>query len=197
MKDLLILANKSSEELEVLTVLDFARRAGLIVDLCSVTDEGFFVSSHEVKILCDINLSDVNANDYRAIYLPGGLPGAEFNASDSRVIELVQKFYHEDKFIFSICAGPLVLCSSGISSKLRGTCYPGFENKVSYKEFSKELFVEDGRVVTSRGPATTGLLALKVISVLKSKEEAKKIADQTLWTDLSLNIDIFNSIFRD
>lgn len=194
-KDLLILVNNGSEEVEALTVLDFARRAGLEVDLCSVNNNNKFKSSHSVEIICDVNLDDIDYSAYKSVYLPGGLPGAEFNAESEKVQNLIKEFHKNNKYIFSVCAGPLALTKSGISGTIKGTCYPGFESKIGYKEFKENLLVQDKNICTSRGPATTAFLALKIIALLKGKEIARKIAEQTLWTIVFENIKEFERIF--
>ena len=49
-------------------------------------------------------MDEVNFNDYDMVILPGGMPGASNLAEDARVIETVQAFMKEGKYVAAICA---------------------------------------------------------------------------------------------
>ena len=66
-----------SEELELIAPLDVMRRANLEVDVISANNEDFITSSHNVKIIADKKINEVNnILDYDAIVIPGGMPGS-------------------------------------------------------------------------------------------------------------------------
>ena len=44
------------EEIEAFTAIDTLRRAGLNVEIVSVTPDEIVVGAHDVSVLCDINL---------------------------------------------------------------------------------------------------------------------------------------------
>ncbi len=184
MQDVLILANDGSEEMEVLAPLDMLRRAGLSCCLCSLTSRNDFESSHGVVIRTDARYEDIDPEDYRAIFLPGGLPGAETTAQRSDVQRLLQKYVSDGKWIFSICAGPLALMTAGLSQDIQGTCYPGFEAQVAYQEAKTTPLVKDGKIVTAKGPAVAPYLGIAMVDCLCGRELAMRIAEQTIFNDL-------------
>lgn len=98
------------------------------------------------------------------------------------MIDVFRSFYgRPDKILACICAAPIILSRAGISSRITGTCYPGFEDEVGYKEYKREAVVMDQNVVTSMGPATALPLALKLTELLAGKEKAERIAEGTLF----------------
>ena len=72
-------------------------------------------------------------------------------AENETVLSSLKCFYEEDKLVASICASPLALEAAGLAAKIKGTCYPGFEQQVHFKEFSEDIVVKDGNVITSTG----------------------------------------------
>ncbi|MBB6443964.1 DJ-1 family glyoxalase III [Bacillus benzoevorans] len=182
MKKTLILLANGYEEIEALTVVDFLRRADISIDLVSITGKLETVSAHGVHILADKLIEDIQGEEYDAIITPGGIPGATNLAENEKVTSLLQSFYKDNKLVASICASPLALEAAGIAEKVKGTCYPGFEGQIHFKEFSEEAVVKDGNVITSRGPATTSYFALAIIEALAGKETAEKVKNGTLMT---------------
>ncbi len=182
MKKTMILLANGYEEIEALTVVDFLRRAEISIDLVSIIGKLETVSAHGVHILADKLIEEINPNEYDAVITPGGLPGSNVLAGNEKVKSLLQSFYGENKLIASICASPLALEAAGIAEKVKGTCYPGFEGQVHFKEFIEKPVVKDGNVITSRGPATTSYFALAIIEELAGKETAEKVKNGTLMT---------------
>ena len=64
------------EEIEAFTAIDTLRRAGLNVEIVSVTPDEIVVGAHDVSVLCDINFENCDFFDAELLLLPGGMPGA-------------------------------------------------------------------------------------------------------------------------
>ena len=62
------------EEIEAFTAIDTLRRAGLNVEIVSVTPDEIVVGAHDVSVLCDINLQNGDSFDATLLLLPGGMP---------------------------------------------------------------------------------------------------------------------------
>lgn len=182
MKKTMILLANGYEEIEALTVVDYLRRAEISIDLVSITGNLETISAHQVHILADKLIEDIEQEEYDAVITPGGIPGSTNLAENDKVTALLQSFYQGNKLVASICASPLALEAAGLAEKVKGTCYPGFEGQIHFKEFSEERVVKDGNVITSRGPATTSYFALAIIEELAGKETAEKVKNGTLMT---------------
>ena len=62
------------EEIEAFTAIDTLRRAGLNVEIVSVTPDEIVVGAHDVSVLCDINFENCDFFDAELLLLPGGMP---------------------------------------------------------------------------------------------------------------------------
>ena len=97
------------EETEFIAVTDLLRRASLDVLVVSSTGNLTVSGAHDFKIVADSLWDDVEFEDVDCIFLPGGMPGVTNLQSNKKVVETVQRFAEQDKFICAICAAPLVL----------------------------------------------------------------------------------------
>lgn len=185
MKDLLVFLADGFEEVEALTVVDIARRAGLDVVTTSITDNSKKVKgTHGIYVLADTTLSDINIEEYRALYIPGGQPGATNLQKEKRVVQTVEIFKENNKLVAAICAGPQVFDEAGTIRDGEYTCYPGVENRLKTKN-PKDLPVYlDENVMTSMGPATAIVLALEIVKELLGEEKKEEIAEAFLFNKL-------------
>ena len=65
------------EECEALIVVDIVRRAGLPIRTISISDEKTVVSSHQVPVVTDCTLKEVDFDALDMMILPGGMPGTK------------------------------------------------------------------------------------------------------------------------
>lgn len=184
MKDLLIFLADGFEDIEALTVCDYLRRADLEVDLVSISGKEKVKSAHNVTILADKTFDEIKIEDYRALYIPGGLPGATNLASNNKVLELVKMYKEENKTIAAICAGPIVLDKAGLLEEDSFTCYPGYEKNLKIQSRKNEPLVYNNNIITSMGPSFAQVLAFELIKVLKDENTSNDIKKDTLFTNL-------------
>ena len=184
MKRVLIFFAEGFEEVEALTPVDFLRRAG--IDVITVGIGGSrIMSGHNVEIATDIQLKDLDEKaglGYDALIFPGGMPGAENISAAPAVNSLIKKFSQNSGLIAAICASPaVVLFPTGILEGRSVTCYPGFEERFDTTvRFSTDRVVNDGNIITSRGPGTAAEFSIALIEALLSASEAEQIRKGTL-----------------
>lgn len=187
MKSIAVLLANGFEEIEALTVVDVLRRAGYSCHTVSLADE-MVRGSHDIIVKTDMKLNEKIKN-YDLLVLPGGMPGSKNLRDDERVIELVQYFFKTDgKFIAAICAAPIVLERAGIISGIKMTSYPieNYSEIFKASNYSEELVVVDGNVITSRGPSTALEFAFIIIEVLGG--DSLKLRQSMLYDMLKENI---------
>ena len=63
------------EEIEGLTVVDLVRRAGIEIEMISVSGEKTVTGSHKIDFQTDVSKADADYASYDGIVLPGGMPG--------------------------------------------------------------------------------------------------------------------------
>lgn len=184
MKDLLVVYANGLEEVEALTVVDFARRAGLEVLTVSIYGEREVRGANGISILADALFDEVNADDFRAIYLPGGLPGAENLRDKDELVMTLQHFAKEGKLVSAICAAPVALDRGELLTEGRFTCYPGYEEHIKTKGRLDEIVVKEGNIITGMGPALAMDMAFAIIEELAGKEAKESVMEGTLYNRL-------------
>jgi 4-methyl-5(b-hydroxyethyl)-thiazole monophosphate biosynthesis len=177
----LVILAPGFEEMEAVTVIDVLRRCGIKVIVAGLMPD-LVEGAHNIKIVPDKAIEEVHMRDFDAIVLPGGSPGFKNLRQDERVLHIIKKTSDSGKLVTAICAAPAVLSDAGVLRNRKCTIYPGMESEVEKHggEVLEDFVVVDGNVITSRGPATAMLFALKVAERLVGKEVAKDVRKKTL-----------------
>ncbi|OOZ39628.1 DJ-1 family protein [Solemya pervernicosa gill symbiont] len=170
MASILIPLAQGCEELEAVTLIDLLRRAEIEVTTASL-DAGPITASRGVVLIADTTLDEALQHDYDMVVLPGGLPGADHLDNDPRIADLLKKMADSGKFTAAICAAPKVLANIGLLDGRSATSYPGVLDKmeISGMNYRNAAVVQDGKIITSRGPGTALDFALHLIEQLCDK----------------------------
>lgn len=174
MASVLVPLAQGCEELEAITVVDLLRRAGIEVVTAGLDSRPIKAARGSV-LLADCELDDALQRSYDMIVLPGGLPGADYLEADERIQTLVKEMARDDRFTAAICAAPRVLASAGLLQGKKATGFPGVLDAVEGVNYSTEPVVEDGKLITSRGPGTAMDFALTLIERLVGKEKRDEV----------------------
>ena len=169
------------EEVEGLTVVDLLRRANINTIMVGV-EEKKVTGAHDVNITTDKTLDEINIDQLDALILPGGAPGFQNLRKNKRVLSMIKDAYEKKKIVAAICASPSVLATACVLKNKKATIYPGMEEEIKKGEgiIYDDLVVVDNNIVTSKGPATTMLFALKLIELLKDKETSEDVKNKVL-----------------
>ncbi len=169
------------EEVEAVTVIDYLRRAGIEVRICSIQGREMVKGAHNITVKADCLIEDLPRGElYDAVILPGGLPGAYNLRDDVRVIELIQVQAGNGRLVAAICAAPVVLEKAGLTRGREGTAYPGFGADLGFAKYSEAISVRDGNIITARGPAAAVYFALDIIDYLLGTEAAAEVRDDVI-----------------
>lgn len=180
MAKVLIVISKGFEEIEAISVIDILRRAQISVTIAAV-ESIETAGAHNVLIKADKMIDDIKSEDFDMIVLPGGLPNAFTLAQNEKVQSLLKEFKEKEKFIGAICAAPFALDKAKVLNK-KYTCYPSFEKKIDSSCYVEdETVVTDGKIITSKGPATAMPFALELVKTLKGEEVYKNIKSGLLF----------------
>lgn len=164
------------EELEAVTVIDLLRRAQIEVVTAGLSD-GPVTASRGVVLIPDTTLAQAHTENFDAIVLPGGQPGANNLEADVRILALVQRMAGAGKYVAAICAAPKVLAAAGVLNGRRATCFRDAIDAKTYPQVRLEgaPVVVDGNIVTSRGPGTAMDFALELIRLLCDRTRRDKV----------------------
>lgn len=181
MKKVSVFFADGCEEIEALTVVDVLRRAGIHVDMVSVTGTKRITGAHQIRIETDIVFEEMDFTGTNLLVLPGGMPGTLRLREHEGLCELLRTYDKENKYVAAICAAPSVLGELGILKGKRACCYPSFEEKLTGADVKMDPVVWDGHVITSRGMGTAISFALKLIEVLCGNEKAEEVRQSILY----------------
>lgn len=170
------------EEIEALTVVDLGRRAGMEVITAAVGNSHMVKGSHGISVQADEMFEDVDFDSLDMLVLPGGMPGTRNLEAHEGLMEQVDRFYKEGKFVAAICAAPSILGHRGIVKGRRACCYPGFEEHMDGAEVMYEPVTIDGNVITGRGMGCAIYFALAIVAHFCGQDKADELAKAIVFT---------------
>lgn len=174
MKNALVLFADGSEELEAVTVVNILRRAGVNVTLAGLT-AGALRGSRGTMLVPDTTLDAVLHDSFDIVVLPGGQPGTNHLRADARVLKLVQQMSAQGKYVSAICAAPSVLASAGLLDGKKATSFPTCLDGFPKVHLQTAAVVEDGKLITSRGPGTAMDFALTLVERLVGAAKRQEV----------------------
>ena len=181
MKHVKVFLADGFEEIEGLTAVDLLRRAGVGVDMVSVTGRLGISGSHGIRVEADVLFEEADYDEADMLVLPGGMPGTTNLNAHEGVRRVVKDFAAEGKPIAAICAAPTVLGNLGLLKGKRITCYPGVETEIQGAVMLRTQVAVDGNIITSRGVGTAIAFALKLIEVLVGEDKSREIAEAIVY----------------
>lgn len=177
MSKVLVPLAQGCEELEAVTIIDLLVRAGIEVTTASLDAERVITASRGVQLVAQTTLDAVKDHRFDLIALPGGLPGADFLQQDDRILKLLKSTLEQGGYVAAICAAPKVLVKAGLLDNKQATSFPGAleHNPAPGMKYLDQAVVEDGRIITSKGPGTAMDFALTLIERLEGQAKRNEV----------------------
>lgn len=161
------------EEIELVSIVDILRRAGISVALAG-RDE-YVCGAHNIVLQSECDLDKINIAEFSAIALAGGYEGMQNLCKDSFVIKALQDLNASGKLVAAICASPIVLGKANVL-KNKFSCYPSCENAIdSSAKYCAEKVVVDENIITANGPASAPLFALAIVEYLLGRNKRDEV----------------------
>jgi len=173
MTQVLVPLAQGCEEIEAVTVIDILRRAGITV-ISAGLDAQPVRASRGTVLIPDTTLDEALEQIFDMVVLPGGQPGTNNLKADARILSLLKSMAQQDKYVAAICAAPSVLATAGLLDGKNATSFPGALNAFPKVHQQANSVVEDGKLITSRGPGTAMDFALilveRLVGIAKRQE---------------------------
>ncbi|MGN1313429.1 MAG: DJ-1 family glyoxalase III [Lachnospiraceae bacterium] len=169
------------EEIEALTVVDLLRRAGIETRMVSVTSHKQVTGSHQIPVVTDTLLEEVDFGQMEMIVLPGGMPGTLGLEACKPLIEQVKSFHAMGKPIAAICAAPTILGRLGLLEGRVACCYPGMEKELTGAQVTQAAVAKEDNLITSRGMGTAIDFSLSIIEQFKGSQAAGEMAEKIVY----------------
>lgn len=172
------------EEIEAVTVIDVLRRAGVEVVCAGLTGKPV-TASRKVKLIPDRSLDEVKDEAFDMVVLPGGGDGVENLKSDPRIEAILREMSGRQKWVTAICAAPSLLAAYGLLKEKKATSHPNRRNDTALErvQYEEKSVVQDGHIITSRGPGTALEFALKLVEVLCGEEKVGELKEALVMKD--------------
>ncbi len=161
---ILLVTGDAGESYEALYALHRFREAGFTVEVAAPSvrllnmvihdfEPGWdtYKESPGYKIKSDLGFDEVVVDDYLAVLLLGGR-APEYLRHDATLLELVQTFDRQSRWIFSLCHGIQILIAAGLTHGKQLTCYEHvkFELEAAGGTWCSPEAVRDGRIVAGQ-----------------------------------------------
>jgi 4-methyl-5(b-hydroxyethyl)-thiazole monophosphate biosynthesis len=178
-KKILVPLAQGLEEVEAITIIDILRRGGLEVITVGL-DTLTILGSHNITIMADQLLSEIDPEDFDGVVLPGGMPGTLNLKANDNIDIILKNFFQKNKFIGAICAAPMVLEKAGVLENKKFTIHPGVIDDISLKPINSPV-VEDGNIITGQASGAATAFALKIVEKLQGKDKMEKVNNGVLF----------------
>ena len=172
-KHVLIMATDRFEESELFGPLEILRGRGATVSLASLAMDPILGTVHDEPgktIVPDLLIGAVDAENYDALLLPGGVGNPDRLRMDPAAVALVRAFAGSGKPVAAICHGPWLLIEADVVRGRRVTGWPSIRTDLRNAGGTvvDEAAVTDGNIVTSRNPDDVAVFTEALIDALIS-----------------------------
>jgi protease I len=156
-KKVAIIAADMVEQVELLEPRKALDDAGAKTELISIKPgeiQGFDHFDPADKIKVDKLIEEVDASDYDALMIPGGVGNPDQLRGDENIVSFVRDFFAQGKPVAAICHGPWVLVEAGVVKGRKLTSWPTLQTDIRNAggNWVDEQVVVDQGMVTSRKP---------------------------------------------
>lgn len=176
-----ILATNGFEESELSSPKQALEDAGATVHIVSPESgeikawaDGNWSKSYKV----DKKVSEVSADDYHALVLPGGVINPDKLRTDKDAVEFIRAFFKQKKPVSAICHGPQSLIEADVVKGRKMTSYHSIRKDLENAgaEWVDQEVVCDQGFTTSRTPDDLPAFNKKMIEELKEGKHDRQHA---------------------
>jgi protease I len=156
-KKVAIIAADMVEQVELIEprkALDAAGAETHLISLKPGEIQGFNHFDPGDKIKVDKAIEEVQADEYDALMIPGGVGNPDQLRGDENVVSFVRDFFEAGKPVAAICHGPWVLVEADVVRGRKVTSWPTLQTDIRNAGgnwVDKQVVVDQG-LVTSRKP---------------------------------------------
>jgi protease I len=156
-KKVAIIAADMVEQVELVEprkALDDAGAETHLISLQPGEIQGFDHFDPADKHAVDKTIEEVDASEYDALMIPGGVGNPDQLRGDENVVGFVRDFFAAGKAVAAICHAPWVLVEAGVVRDRKLTSWPTLQTDIRNAggNWVDEEVVVDSGLVTSRKP---------------------------------------------
>jgi DJ-1 family protein len=178
------------EEIEAVAVIDVLRRAGIDV-LVAGLHIGPVRSARDLRIVVDVDLDALWPQTLDMVVLPGGRDGVKTMSNDSRIAGFLRTVADRGVALGAIGTAPVLLAEAGLLANRRVTAFPSCVDRLGQVVYEDASVVEDGPVITGRGPGAALPFALAIVARFMGYDKAVELERELHIRDVSRELDLW------
>ncbi len=180
-KTVAFLVTDGFEQVELTKPWEEISGAGADVHLVSIKSgkvQGVHHEKQGNKFDVDKVVGEVNASDYDALVLPGGVFNPDALRVNEEAVDFVRDFFKQHKPVAAICHGPWMLIEAGVVEGRKMTSWPSLKTDLinAGANWVDAECVCDQGLVTSRNPDDLTAFCAKAIEEIAEGKHAKQTA---------------------
>lgn len=142
------------------------------------TNESVITGKNGTTYDVDLHVSEVYAEDYDALVLPGGVVNPDKLRMDTDAVRIVREFFEQHKPVSAICHAPWMLVEADVLDGRTITSWPSLRTDVENSGaiwVDKEVVVDEG-LTTSRNPDDLPAFCDKMVEEILEGKHAEQTA---------------------
>jgi protease I len=173
---ILMIATDGYEDSELLETRRLLEERGADVTLASLKT-GEIKGDKGATAEVDATIDEVDADDFDALVLPGGVANPDKLRMNETVVKIVADFARSGRPVGAICHGPWLLAEADVIDGRTVTSWPSIRTDLrnAGAEVVDREAVTDGNLVTSRKPEDIPAFVNAVVEVVE-KADASAMA---------------------
>jgi len=166
-----ILAEEIYNEFELWIPFYRLKEEGVEVVVVGSGTAAVYKGKYGIPVTVDRDASQVSADDFDAIVIPGGYAPDKMRVHPE-MVSLVRDAFNKGKVVASICHGGWMLASAGILKGKKATSYVGIKDDMINAGASWEdaEVVRDGNLITSRKPEDLPAFCSTLVNAMREAQ---------------------------
>ncbi len=180
-KRIAFIATCGVEQVELTEPWKAVEQAGGTPELISLKAgeiQGYHHDEKADKFEVDQEISNVNAEDYGGLVIPGGVANPDTLRMCETTVDFVRDFFKQGKPVAAICHGPWLLVEADVVDGRKVTSYKSIKTDLinAGANWIDEEVVVDNGLVTSRNPDDLPAFCSKAVEEFAEGKHAEQHA---------------------
>lgn len=174
-----VLVEDQYEDQELWYPVQRLREAGAAVTIVGPEAGKTYTSKHGYPAQSDKAASDVTAEDFDGVIIPGGYAPDRMRRHEA-MVALVRNAHQAGKIVAAICHAGWMLCSADVLQGKQATSFSAIKDDMANagaKWVDREV-VQDGNLITSRTPDDLPAFLQTIIAASEDMPEAAMVDER-------------------